>query len=194
MKPDARRERLLLEEVGEELVVYDLERHRAHQLNRTAALVWQSCDGHKTVADLKRVLQNELNPAADEVIVRKALDRLGKARLLREPITRPAGMTRRQALGKFGQGAALAFLVPVVTSITAPTPLQAAHRPPHHEFLCDAPPCSGACRDQCKSDGDCPRGNPLCRLFPCSNPNCGRCIQRRCTKRQTPFQIRPVEI
>src|SRR5207245_4978016 len=122
MKPDARRERLLLEEVGEELVVYDLERHRAHQLNRTAALVWQSCDGHKTVADLKRVLQDELNPAADEVIVWKALDRLGKARLLREPITRPAGMTRRQALGKFGRGAALALLVPVVTSITAPTP------------------------------------------------------------------------
>src|SRR5262245_14317764 len=105
MRPDARREQLLLQEVGEEFVVYDLQRHRVHQLNRSAALVWRSCDGHKTVADLTKLLKMELDPAADEAIVWKALDGLGKARLLREPVrqTGAASMTRRQALRKFGR-------------------------------------------------------------------------------------------
>src|SRR5438128_2933171 len=81
MRPEARREDLLLEEVGDEFVIYDLQRHRVHQLNRAATLVWQSCDGRKTVAQLRRILQNELNPAADDAIVWQALDRLGKAHL-----------------------------------------------------------------------------------------------------------------
>jgi hypothetical protein len=192
MKPDARRERILLEEIGDELVVYDVERHRVHQLNRAAALVWQSCNGRRTVAELKKILQNELNPAADETIVWKALDRLGKARLLREAIPRSAGMTRRQALGKFGRTAALALLVPAVTSITAPTPLRAAHRRIQSQDLCGVSPC--LCADQCKTDADCPKTNPLCRLFTCSDAACGACPQMRCTRSKSPIAIQPIKI
>lgn len=187
MRPDARRDRLLLEEVGEEVVVYDLQHHRAHRLNHTAALVWRSCDGRKTVADLRKVLRHELNPAADEAIVWKALDRLGKAQLLRLPrASAAAGMTRRQALGKFARGAALAFLVPVVTSIIAPTPLWAGDR----DFACDEPPCKNACKDKCKRDKDCPKSNPLCKLLSCNNSNCP-CMQKRCTKQKTAHEINP---
>ena len=121
MKPEARRDGLLIQVVGDEVVLYDRQRHRAHHLNPAATLVWQNCDGRKTVAELRRVLQNDLNPAADEVIVWQTLDRLGKAHLLREPVPRPAGLTRRQALRRLGRTAALALLVPAVTSITAPT-------------------------------------------------------------------------
>ena len=31
--------------IGDELLVYDKTRDTAHSLNRTAATVWQSCDG-----------------------------------------------------------------------------------------------------------------------------------------------------
>jgi hypothetical protein len=182
MRPEARSERLLLEEVGNELVIYDLQRHRAHQLNRTAALVWQSCDGHKTVAELRKLLQTELDPAIDDQIVWQALERLGKAHLLREPPPRRAStarMTRRQALRKFGQTAALALLMPAVTSIFAPAPLLAAH-------TCDSTPCTNACTNRCTTDADCPPGNPFCRLLACSNPQCSGCMQRRCTKQKTP--------
>ena len=41
--PAAREARLLVRELAEEVLVYDEEGHRAHCLNRTAALVWKSC-------------------------------------------------------------------------------------------------------------------------------------------------------
>ncbi len=56
MQPQARQDKLLVQEVGDELVVYDQKRHVAHSLNRTAALVWQNCDGQRTVADLAALL------------------------------------------------------------------------------------------------------------------------------------------
>lgn len=189
MRPDARRERLLMEAIGDELVVYDLQRHRVHQLNHTAALIWQSCDGHKTVAELTKGLHDQLSPAVSEVVVWHALDRLGKAGLLRESVTRPEGgprMTRRQALQKLGRTAALAFLIPAVTSVSVPTPVQANER----EEDCDDNPCNRLCKDQCKKDKDCPKSTPLCRLLACSasgtgSTRCRRCLQRRCTKNVT---------
>src|SRR5207245_6362221 len=134
------------------------------------------------------------NPAADEAIVRKALDRLGKAHLLQEAVPRTAGMTRRQALGKFGRAAALSLVVPVVRSITAPTLLWAAHRKAKLEFLCDAPACISGCKDQCRGDRDCPKNNPLCRLLSCGDAHCGSCMQRRCTRVKSPhsFDIIPL--
>jgi hypothetical protein len=187
MRPEARRERLLFEDLGEEVVLYDVQRHRAHQLNRTAALVWRNCNGRRTVAELRKILQTELDPAIDEVIVWQALDQLGKAHLLREPGRRPGGataMTRRQALGRLGRTAALALLAPVVTSVTA-SPLLAGS-----QFLCDEAPCINACAPLCTSDADCPSGNPACRLLACNNPNCP-CSQMRCTKAQTPTAPHP---
>jgi hypothetical protein len=191
MRPEARIEGLLVEEVGDELVIYDVQRHRAHRLNRSAALVWRSCDGHKTVAELTRSLQQELSPAADKNLVCRAVHRLGKARLLREPASGSAGaprMTRRQALSRLGRTAALAFLVPAVTSITAPTLVWA------NEDFCEEQPCVTNCRDQCRSNHDCPSNNPICLLQACnrssfSNVRCRFCLQRRCTRHVTDSQV-----
>jgi hypothetical protein len=196
MRPDARRERLLIEEVGDELVVYDLERHRVHQLNRTAALVWQCCDGHQTVAELGKLLQDQVSPAVSEAIVWQALDQLGKARLLRNPVTRPVGaarMTRRQALSRFGQTAALALLLPAVTSIIAPAPLRADGQ---DDDVCEEGPCHSLCKNLCRSDRDCHKPTPFCRLVACQVPSgnnnatkCRRCSQKRCVKSSTASQI-----
>ncbi len=41
-RPRSRTEGLVVRQAGEELLVYDLERHRAHCLNRAAAIVWDS--------------------------------------------------------------------------------------------------------------------------------------------------------
>jgi hypothetical protein len=89
-------------------------------------------------------------------------------------------MTRRQALHKLGQTAALTLLAPAVISIVAPAPLAA------HTHSCFTTPCVNACSDRCTTDADCPPGNPVCRLLSCSNPNCVECTQRRCTKQATP--------
>src|SRR5215510_129721 len=94
MTPKARQEGLLVQEVGDELAVYDRESHRAHRLNQTAAVVWRHCDGQRSVDDLTAVLQKDLSPMADHELVLLALDRLSAAHLLETPVVRPAEESR----------------------------------------------------------------------------------------------------
>lgn len=118
MTPRARTERLLAQEVGGELVVYDLERHKAHSLNRTAALVFQHCDGQTSVSQLAALLHRELDLPADESVIIAALNQLEEANLLQAPVGLSAGQIAALA------GAA-ALLVPVVRTLVAPTPAAA---------------------------------------------------------------------
>ena len=46
-----REDGLIVREVDGETLVYDRRRHKAHCLNRAAALVWRQCDGTTSVAD-----------------------------------------------------------------------------------------------------------------------------------------------
>jgi coenzyme PQQ synthesis protein D (PqqD) len=184
MKPVARRDRLVVQEISGELVVYDQKRHRAHHLNRTAALIWQSCNGHTTVAQLTKLLAEEAEAAVDEKLVWEALDRLGRAHLLQERVPRPADaakMSRRRALGTIGRAAGIAILVPAVTSIVAPLPLRASG-------ICDENPCRDNCQDICTNNTQCPPGQ-RCRLIRCLYPGCSPCLQRRCVKPSTPRQL-----
>src|SRR5947207_11051235 len=79
--PNARRERLIIEELEGETLVYDLDSHKAHSLNASAALVWRHCDGRTTVSDIARIMHNELKAPLSEDLVLLALDRLQTARL-----------------------------------------------------------------------------------------------------------------
>ncbi|HJZ82776.1 MAG TPA: PqqD family peptide modification chaperone [Pyrinomonadaceae bacterium] len=51
--PRARSENLVIRELDDETLVYDMERDEAHCLNQTAALVWQRCDGRTTATRLR---------------------------------------------------------------------------------------------------------------------------------------------
>src|SRR5207247_1758770 len=91
----------------------------------TAALVWRHCDGKSGVADLAALLQRELNVPTDDEAVWLALDRLGRAHLLRERPTLPdnaARTSRRGLVRKLAMAGGLAM----VTSIVAPEAAQAA--------------------------------------------------------------------
>lgn len=128
MEPRARSNNLLVAAVEDEIVIYDKDRDRVHSLNRTASLVWQRCDGLTNVAEMARVLQRELDLPADEGMVWLALDELNRAHLLEEPFTRPpvgTSISRRDILRKVGRASAAALLLPVVSSIVAPTPANA---------------------------------------------------------------------
>src|SRR5918996_4509291 len=124
MKPTRRTEGLVVTEVMGEVLVYDLERHRAHCLNRAAAVVFKHCDGTRSVEELAGLLGRELGAPADPDCVWLALDRLAKACLLRRRVKRPpkAGrLSRREVVRRVG----IAVLLPAVTSVLAPTPAQA---------------------------------------------------------------------
>ncbi|HEY6329238.1 MAG TPA: PqqD family protein, partial [Blastocatellia bacterium] len=109
------------------VLVYDLKRHKAHCLNRTAALVWEECDGRNTVADLARIIEAKLATPFTEEMVWVALDQLDRARLLSARITKPeeiSGMSRRELLKQIGVAAAVA--IPLITSVMSPTAVQAS--------------------------------------------------------------------
>jgi hypothetical protein len=48
-------------------------------LNRTAAIVWRSCDGQNTIAELVELLGEEIGDLADEDLVMLTLDSLDAA-------------------------------------------------------------------------------------------------------------------
>ena len=121
--PHARRDHLVVESLPDEVLVYDTERHKAHCLNRTAAAVWEHCDGQMSVADVARRLTRELQTPIEPAMVWLAVEQLKKAHLLTEAPRRPTGLSRRELLKRLGVAAALA--VPLVTTIVTPTAAQA---------------------------------------------------------------------
>jgi hypothetical protein len=125
LAPEARKEGLIVHPLLDEVLVYDLDRHKAHCLNKTAALVWNRCDGKTSVAELTQKLEDEVGAPVDEQLVWLALDQLGRIRLLQQETApaRTAGLSRRELIKRAGIGAAIAL--PIVTSIIAPTPAQA---------------------------------------------------------------------
>jgi hypothetical protein len=148
MLPDARKDRVLVEKIGDELIVYDQDRDHAHCLNLTTMLVWELCDGQTTVLEIAEALKKKLNVPADERLVWLALDELEKAHLLREPLQLAEdirAITRRQLIQQLSLVAALAVLMPVVTSISAPSAAMAKSVSPVIDCVRDCGDALEAC-------------------------------------------------
>ena len=147
-KPKARAEGLVVRELAEEVLVYDLDTHKAVCLNSTAAAVWRLCDGRRTAAEIRRTLEKSADGPVPEEIVWLALEQLGRDRLLDARVPRPAelaGISRRELMRRVGLTAAVAL--PVIASIVAPTSADAA----------SCIPQGGACQEsaQCCSGLNC---------------------------------------
>jgi hypothetical protein len=151
--PRARADELIVRELPDEVLVYDLARDKAHCLNKTAAHVWRHCDGRTSVSELARLLSSNADAPVDEQVVWLALKQLSRDHLLIADATPPphlSGLNRRQMMRVLGRAAVVAL--PLVTTIIAPTPAQASYALP-----------SGACCDQgeqcqsgiCSSSGAC---------------------------------------
>ena len=56
-RPLARSRARVVQPAGDELLVYDLERHRAYILNRTSPLVWRLCEGAHPLYTRRQVTQ-----------------------------------------------------------------------------------------------------------------------------------------
>ena len=122
MDPKAKNN-VLVEELPDETLVYDLDRHRAHCLNPTAAFLLGAADGTRDIPELARLSGEEFDAPASEEVVRLGLERLQRARLLEwdEPGVVPEGVTRRQALRKL---ATLGIAIPAVMTVVSPLAAQ----------------------------------------------------------------------
>ena len=149
--PLARKDALVVKELHDELLVYDLKRDKAHCLNPTAARVWKRCDGKLAVTDMARLLEKELKLPANDEIVWLALQQLDKFHLLQEQTmaaTARPGLSRRELMRSIGVSA---LLLPAIISITAPPAAQA------QSCLATESACTSntQCCSQCCAQGFC---------------------------------------
>jgi Coenzyme PQQ synthesis protein D (PqqD) len=113
MKVERRKEQVLTQTVGDDLVIYDERTQSAHRLNRTAARVWELADGERTIDDLAVALSDETGIADGEDLVLATIAELDKAGLLTRTLASPGTpISRRQVL------TIAATVLPIVTSLS----------------------------------------------------------------------------
>lgn len=122
--PHARQKDIIIQELPEETLLYDLRTHQAHCLNQSASLIWKHCDGRTTISEIRSILEQQLDSSFPDDLIHHAIDQLDKANLVSGGAAgrRTGWIGRRELIKRIGAGAAI--LVPVVISITAP---EAAH-------------------------------------------------------------------
>ncbi len=146
--PRARQTELVVEELSDEVLIYDLKCNKAHCLGHTAAVVWKFCDGKTSLDEVAARASTALKTPVTVDVVAFALEQLRRADLLESTVSRPvaASLSRRDLFRRAGAVAAAA----VVTSIVAPTAAQAA------SLLPSGASCTSG--GQCQSPGICDNG------------------------------------
>ena len=121
--PKARKEDLIVKELSDEVLIYDLKCHKAHHLDPVMAFIWKHCDEHTTVTELAKQMQQRLGKTFDADLLWIALRRLDRASLLQKPIPQApkVNSSRREMTRKIALLGGLA-----VVSILAPTAASAA--------------------------------------------------------------------
>lgn len=151
--PLARNEGIVVQDIEDETLAYDLVTHQACCLNRTASLVYKACGAGSSFEDLKRT--HELT---DEIIF-LALDELKRANLLEadSPYVSPfAGVSRREVIKRVGLASMAAL--PMISSIVAPSAAAAQSGPPD-------PPQGKPLFSRCTTAGECDSGNCVSTSF-----------------------------
>lgn len=118
--PLARQNGIVVQEMPDEVLVYDLDNNKAHCLNQSAAFVWKSCDGNNTIGDIVKQFEATGSGKVTEDFVWLAIDQLGENGLLANEVApRFEGQSRRQVLKTIGLASMVAL--PVIASLVAPT-------------------------------------------------------------------------
>jgi hypothetical protein len=149
-KHTARKEGLVIQEMPDEVLVFDLETNKAHCLNETAAFVWKACDGKNSVADITKLFGSKSGTSVPEDLIWLALDQLKTKNLIEnkdEIVVDYNGMSRREVIRKVGLASVVAL--PLISSLVAPTDVSAQAS------------CAGNNRPvgcQCGSNNECASG------------------------------------
>jgi hypothetical protein len=180
-RPVARSEGLLVESVGDEIVVYDLATKEAHCLKALAATLFEYADGRRTTSDIAELASHRLGTPVSESDVSDAVGQLEHAGLLEVPLLvrdgngNGNGVSRREAMRRIGfAGAAAVAATPLVTSIAAPTARAAAvsglpigcpcgKNPDCVSNHCCQTNAGKSCNQQC-----CVGGNNSCHIISCT--------------------------
>ena len=125
--PLSRNSGLVIQKLKNEVLVYDLTKNKAYCLNETSAMVWQECDGAKSVVEISQNVSKKLKSNVSEDIVELALNQFKTDNLLEnthEFATKFDGLSRREIVKRVGFASMVAL--PVISALIAPTALHAA--------------------------------------------------------------------
>ena len=118
--PLARQRGLVVQDVRDEVLVYDTDTNKAHCLNSSAAFVWRSCDGKTSVDDIVLKFESGGQGKVTADFVWLAIDQLNDQGLMESTVVaRPRDMSRRQVIKRIGLATAVA--IPIVASLVAPS-------------------------------------------------------------------------
>jgi coenzyme PQQ synthesis protein D (PqqD) len=123
LNPKARTENLVINDLPDETLVYDLSSNEAHCLNKTAAFVWKNCDGTKTAGDISGLIAKEFGSHVPDDFVWLALDQLNQNGLLADG-SGVVKQNRREVIKKIGLASVVAL--PIIASMVAPKSALAA--------------------------------------------------------------------
>lgn len=143
---------LIVQALGDEVVVFDRNKNKAHLLNPVAASIWRAAEGGCRIDAVTHLAGGESKERNLE-LARLAIFELERAGLVVSDRPVPA---RRRMLKRLGQVVA----APMVISILAPPPAAAASNVP------DGAICNPIAEDTCLTDGrscedrDGPSGEP----------------------------------
>ena len=148
--PLARSTDLIVEELGDEVLIYDTAIDRGHSLSPEAARVWRACNGKTPVEELSSRL------GLDQETVDLALAELESCELLEvKPSIVADGSTRREVTLRLAKVGAAAAAAPLILSVAAPTPAMAATLAQCLKVTQQSGNCGGANAKGCHDLGCC---------------------------------------
>ena len=144
IKPKSRETNLAVQELENEILIFDMLTNKAICLNSTSAMIWQACDGNRNISEISKYLSSKVNKPVSEEIVWLTLELLKNSNLIvnKEEIVF-GGLSRREIIRKIGLSSAIAL--PLISTVIAPTASHAASN-----GICAAP--GGV---SCTTDADC---------------------------------------
>jgi hypothetical protein len=119
-RPRRRLERLIVQPLGDDVLVYDTAGNTAHNLSGLSAAVFRACDGQRTIAEVASAAAIHLAKPVSAGEVEATLDTLDELHLLEPHVD----LSRRDVVVGAGRLSAVAAAASIST-ILAPTPAMA---------------------------------------------------------------------
>ncbi len=125
-RPLVKTENLVVQNLEDETLLYNLKTNKALCLNETSALIWEMCDGRSSISQIAEKLGKRLKKPVSVELVWLAVDQLDKENLLNnvEGFQNTfEGLSRREVIRKVGFASIVAL--PIVSAVVAPSAVNA---------------------------------------------------------------------
>lgn len=192
--PPARRDGLLVETLGDETVIYDLESKEAHCLKELAAVAFAYVDGTNSSADIAELASYRLGRPVTEVEIDDSLAQLQERVLLSAPPREQRdGLSRREALRTFAAAGAGTVLIttvaaPLAAATTGGSTCKALGSTDKPSCFQGSAPTSSSdfygCKP-CSTSTDCGSGYTCCCVHCDDQSTYGSCCQSVCVAGHT---------